>query len=86
MRITGVVLSGLFAGLAGSYLVVELNHVYVEGMTQGRGFVALAAMIFGNWSPVGAALASLLFGAAEALSIQANVAIPYQFLGWCPTW
>ncbi|GAB6876364.1 ABC transporter permease [Thermaerobacter litoralis] len=84
MRMTGVILSGLFAGLAGSYLVVELNHVYVEGMTQGRGFVALAAMIFGNWTPVGAALASLLFGAAEALSIQANVAIPYQFLEMLP--
>lgn len=84
MRVAGVVLSGMLAGLAGSYLVVELNHVYVEGMTQGRGFVALAAMIFGNWTPTGAALASLLFGAAEALSIRANVAIPYQFLEMVP--
>ncbi|HEY8552217.1 MAG TPA: ABC transporter permease [Thermaerobacter sp.] len=84
MRMAGVVLSGMMAGLAGSYLVVELNHVYVEGMTQGRGYVALAAMIFGNWTPTGAALASLLFGAAEALSIQANVAIPYQFLEMVP--
>jgi len=84
LRMAGVILSGMMAGLAGSYLVVELNHVYVEGMTQGRGYVALAAMIFGNWTPAGAALASLLFGAAEALSIQANVAIPYQFLEMVP--
>ena len=84
MRFAGVLISGVLAGLAGSYLVVELNHVYVEGMTQGRGYVALAAMIFGNWTPQGAALASLLFGVAEALSIQANVAIPYQFLEMLP--
>ncbi|MFS8639373.1 MAG: ABC transporter permease [Symbiobacteriaceae bacterium] len=84
MRSAGVLISGLFAGLAGAYLVVELNHVYVEGMTQGRGFVALAAMIFGNWTPHGTALASLLFGLAEALSIQADVAIPYQFLEMVP--
>ncbi|HEX6990050.1 MAG TPA: ABC transporter permease [Bacillota bacterium] len=84
MRWAGVLISGLMAGLAGAYLVVELNHVYVEGMTQGRGFVALAAMIFGNWTPQGTALASLLFGLAEALSIQADVAIPYQFLEMVP--
>ena len=80
-RYTGVLISGALAGLAGSYLSIEHTGMYVEGMTQGKGFIALAAMIIGNWQPGGAMAASLLFGASEALSIRGipGLPVPYQF-------
>ncbi len=68
LRWSGVLLSGLFAGLAGAWLASE-QHSFTDGMTGGRGYIAIAAMIVGKWSPRGAALACLLFGAAEALQI-----------------
>jgi simple sugar transport system permease protein len=68
MRTAGVLISGALAGLAGAYLASE-QHSFTDGMTGGRGYIALAAMIVGKWSPVGGALACLLFGAAEALQI-----------------
>jgi len=84
-RYYGVILSGLFAGLAGAYLAVEHTGMYVEGMTQGKGFIALAAMIFGNWRPVGALGASLLFGFAEALGLRQVIEwIPYEFFKMIP--
>lgn len=64
MKYVGVLISGMLAGLAGAYLALEHTGMYVEGMTQGKGYIALAAMIFGNWTPTGALLASLLFGFA----------------------
>jgi simple sugar transport system permease protein len=67
-RVTGVLISGLFGGLAGAWLASE-QHSFTDGMTNGRGYVAIAAMIVGRWSPFGAALACLVFGAAEALQI-----------------
>jgi general nucleoside transport system permease protein len=67
-RTMGVLLSGLLAGLAGAWLASE-QHSFTDGMTGGRGYIALAAMIVGKWSPFGAAAACLLFGAAEALQI-----------------
>src|SRR4029453_18471069 len=54
MRWAGVLISGGFAGLAGGSLSIELVGLYREGMNQGRGFIALAALILGNWSPIGA--------------------------------
>jgi ABC-type uncharacterized transport system permease subunit len=69
MRYAGVLLSGAFAGLAGAYISIELVGQYNEGMNQGRGFIALAALILGNWTVGGAALASLLFGWTEALTV-----------------
>jgi simple sugar transport system permease protein len=68
-RVGGVLISGLLAGLAGAWLASE-QHSFTDGMTGGRGYIALAAMIVGKWSPLGAAAACLLFGAAEALQIQ----------------
>jgi ABC-type uncharacterized transport system permease subunit len=68
-RVLGVLISGLMAGLAGAWLASE-QHSFTDGMTGGRGYIALAAMIVGRWSPLGAAAACLLFGAAEALQIQ----------------
>lgn len=86
MKYAGVLISGALAGLSGAYLALEHTGMYVEGMTQGQGFIALAAMIFGNWEPVGALWASLLFGFSEALSFRVveGGAIPYQFIKMIP--
>jgi general nucleoside transport system permease protein len=73
MRYAGVLLSGTFARLAGAYISIELVGQYNEGMNQGRGFIALAALILGNWTVGGAALASLLFGWTEALTVYLRV-------------
>jgi general nucleoside transport system permease protein len=73
MRYAGVLLSGAFAGLAGAYISIELVGQYNEGMNQGRGFIALAALILGNWTVGGAVLASLLFGWTEALTVYLRV-------------
>ena len=67
-RTLGVLLSGALAGLAGAWLASE-QHSFTDGMTGGRGYIAIAAMIVGKWSPLGASAACLLFGAAEALQI-----------------
>jgi general nucleoside transport system permease protein len=72
-RWAGVLISGGFAGLAGGYLSIELVGLYREGMNQGRGFIALAALILGNWSPIGAALSCLLFAWTEALTVFLRV-------------
>lgn len=85
MRYAGVLISGALAGLAGGYLSIEQGRGYLEGMTQGRGFIALAAMIFGNWWPLGALGASALFGYFDALSLRVvHTAIPYQFITVLP--
>ena len=67
-RASGVLLCGVLAALGGAWLASE-QHSFTDGMTGGRGYIALAAMIVGKWSPVGAAAACLLFGAAEAAQI-----------------
>ena len=86
MRYAGVLLSGLLAGLAGAYLSIAQNSLFTRNMTGGRGFIALAALIFGKWHPVGAFLACLLFGIAEAISdqMQGVVPIPVQFIQIIP--
>ncbi len=85
MKYYGVLLSGALAGMSGAYLSVEHTQMYVEGMTQGLGFIALAAMIFGNWMPLGAMWAGLLFGFAQALSLRVvSEVIPYQFVRMIP--
>ncbi|MCU1378391.1 MAG: hypothetical protein JWN29_1374, partial [Acidimicrobiales bacterium] len=70
MKYLGVVVSGGFAGLGGAFLVLEAAGIYREGQTGGRGFIGLAAVIFGNWHPVGAAAGALLFGFADALQLR----------------
>lgn len=85
MKYYGVLISGALAGLSGAYMAVEHTGMYVEGMTQGLGFIALAAMIFGNWLPAGAMWAGLLFGFTEALSLRTvSSVIPYQFIKMTP--
>ncbi|MEW1909667.1 ABC transporter permease [Kitasatospora sp. NPDC085895] len=65
-----VVASGAFAGLAGAYLSLVAAHFYKDGQTQGRGFIGLAAMIFGNWMPGGLAVGSGLFGFTDSLQLR----------------
>jgi simple sugar transport system permease protein len=83
-RFAGVLLSGVLAGIAGAWLASE-QHSFTDGMTGGRGYIAIAAMIVGKWTPVGAAAACLLFGAAEALQIALQgSAFPSELLQMLP--
>ncbi|MDQ6634067.1 MAG: ABC transporter permease [Gemmatimonadota bacterium] len=85
VRYLAVALSGMLAGVAGAYLALD-QHQFTDGMTAGRGFIALAATIFGRWDPARAGLACLLFAAAETLQIQlqGSQAIPSQFVEMIP--
>ncbi len=85
VRYLAVALSGMLAGLGGAYLSLD-QHQFTDGMTAGRGFIALAAIIFGRWNPTRAALACLLFAAAETLQIQlqGSQALPSQFVEMIP--
>jgi simple sugar transport system permease protein len=86
MRWAGVLISGALAALGGAYLSIGQSSQFTRNMTAGRGFIALAALIFGKWHPIGATLACLLFGFAEAVSIrmQGTVNIPNQFILMIP--
>jgi simple sugar transport system permease protein len=85
VRYMAVALSGMLAALGGVYLALD-QHQFTDQMTAGRGFIAVAAVIFGRWDPVRAALACLLFAAAETLQIQlqGNHLIPSQFVEMIP--
>lgn len=69
-RYANVIIGGMLAGLGGAYFTLESVPSFEPLMTNGRGFISLAAMIFGNWTPFGAWAASLVFGAAQALQIN----------------
>jgi simple sugar transport system permease protein len=75
MKYAGVIISGGLAGLAGAFLAIEAAGIYRQGQTQGRGFIGLAALIFGNWRPGGAAGGALLFGFADALQLRETEAV-----------
>ena len=86
-RYTSVILGGMIAGLAGTYFTLGSSGRFDELLTAGRGFIGLAAMIFGNWHPVVAFGASILFGFFDALAVRANilnVPIPSEFLAMTP--
>ncbi|MCU0509622.1 MAG: ABC transporter permease [Anaerolineae bacterium] len=87
-RYVNTMLGGMVAALAGAYLVLEAVGQFQEGMTAGRGFISLAAMIFGNWNPVGALGAAALFGYTQALQNELLLAgfvnIPRQFVAMLP--
>jgi simple sugar transport system permease protein len=85
VKVLGVALSGMLAGLGGAYLALD-QHQFTDGMTAGRGFIALAAVIFGRWDPKRVAAACVLFAAAETFQIQLQGAqvIPSQFVEMIP--
>ncbi len=85
MRYIGVMISGGLAGLAGAFLSLEHAHYFVKNMSGGKGFIGLATMIFGKWTPLGTAGAGLLFGLGEAISLRVSSAgIPPQFIDMIP--
>ena len=80
-RYMSVVLGGVFAGLAGAYLTLEQFNSFQDNMTGGVGFIGLAAMIFGRWTPVGAYGAALLFGAVQSMQLAVRISPPEGDLG-----
>ena len=90
IRYIAVLTSGVLAALGGAYLSLGVAHSFTDGMTGGRGFIGLAAMIFGRWTPAGALAASLIFGYGDALSTSLQGAtigdtrVPVQLLGTLP--
>jgi len=90
MRYTAVLLSGALAGIGGAYLSIGQSSLFTRNMSAGRGFIALAALIFGKWRPVQTMLACLLFGFTEAIAIQlqgvrfGGEEIPTQFVQIIP--
>lgn len=85
VRYAAVTLSGVLAALGGVYLALD-QHQFTDNMTAGRGFIALAAVIFGRWDPARSGLACILFAAAETLQIalQGTQALPSQFVQMIP--
>ncbi|MEZ4638971.1 MAG: ABC transporter permease [Caldilineaceae bacterium] len=87
-RYVNTMFGGMLAGLAGAFLVLEAVGQFQEGMTAGRGFISLAAMIFGNWNPFGALGAAALFGYTQALQNELLLAgvtsVPRQFVSMLP--
>ncbi len=86
-RMLALVIQGALAGLAGATLVLAQAGTFAEGMSAGRGFIAIAIVVLGRWHPVGIAIAALLFGAASALQymLQAlGTSLPYQVLLMVP--
>jgi len=92
IRYWGVLIAGVLAGIGGAYLSIGQSSLFTRNMTAGRGFIALAALIFGKWRPIQTMLACLLFGFTEAISIQMQGAvklpsgedIPVQFIQMVP--
>jgi simple sugar transport system permease protein len=92
MRYSGVLLSGALAAIGGAYLSIGQSSLFTRNMTSGRGFIALAALIFGKWRPVQTMLACLFFGLTEAITIQmqgvvklpSGEDIPVQFIQMVP--
>ncbi|HET8601743.1 MAG TPA: ABC transporter permease [Segeticoccus sp.] len=88
-RYRNVILGGCVAGLGGAFITIGAVGAFTKNISSGKGFIALAAMIFGRWSPRGALAAALLFGFCDALAtvlsfIQAPVAIPSNLLSMLP--
>ncbi|AKG24870.1 ABC transporter permease [Calothrix sp. 336/3] len=87
IRYMAVIFGGCLASLGGAYLTLVQVRYFTEGMSAGKGFIAIASLIFGKWHPIYSTLACLLFGATEALQLRIQalgVNIPYQFLMMLP--
>jgi simple sugar transport system permease protein len=86
-RYIAVLLSGIVAGIAGAFFTLGSVGRFDEGITAGKGFIGLAAMIFGNWTPIGSLGAGFLFGFADAIGSKLSLLgskIPAQFMGMAP--
>lgn len=86
-RFGAALFSGAMAGIGGAYLSIAQLSGFVENMVAGRGFIAIACVVFGRWTPAGAVLAALFFGAAEAAQVRLqmlNPDIPFQFFVMMP--
>ena len=86
-RFLGCVIGGAFGAVGGAYLSIAYMDMYVDNLVSGRGYIALAAVIFGKWKPKGVLLATLLFGFADALQMRLQamgLGIPYQFMAMLP--
>jgi simple sugar transport system permease protein len=82
-----IIVSGVLASMGGAFLTLTQTARFMENLTAGRGWIALAAVILGKYNPWGVLLACFLFGAADALQMQVqimNLGIPYQFLLMTP--
>jgi ABC-type uncharacterized transport system permease subunit len=89
LRYAGVAISGALGGLAGAFLAIEINGLFREGQTQGLGFIALAALILGNWQPTRLLVGALLFGFAQAIPLRLDDApvislLPEEFIRMIP--
>lgn len=87
MRYVNVIIGGMIAGLGGAYFTIGSVGRFDEAMTAGKGFIGLAAMIFGNWNPIGAYASSLIFGFADSLQVKLQILripIPSEFLLMAP--
>ncbi len=88
VRMMNVTLAGALAGCAGTFLALEAAGTFARGLTAGRGFLALAIMIFGAWNPLGALAAALFFGISTAIASQLQadevINIPQQFVNLLP--
>lgn len=86
-RIQCIIFGGALAGLGGAYLAIAQINAFVENMVAGRGFLAIACVVFGRWRPLGALVAAISFGLAEAAQIRFQTRfpdLPYQFLVMLP--
>jgi ABC-type uncharacterized transport system permease subunit len=86
-RYVNVIIGGMIAGIGGAYFTVGSVGRFDQNMTAGKGFIGLAAMIFGKWNPIGGFLSSLLFGFADSLQVKMQilrVPIPSEFLAMAP--
>ncbi len=84
MRYAAVMISGALAAMGGAFLSLEHARYFVKGISGGRGFIGLASMIFGKWTPLGSAGAGLLFGFGEAIKPYLPKVVPSQFIDMIP--
>jgi simple sugar transport system permease protein len=87
VRYSNVILGGMVAGLGGAYFTIGSTGGFEREMTAGRGYIGLAAMIFGGWNPIGSFLAGLVFGFADAIQSRfsiLSIGIPSEFLLMVP--
>ncbi len=85
IRYGAVITSGLLSGLAGAFLAIGVSNTFVPNMTDGRGYIALAAMIFGKWRPLGAFVACLIFGLGQAIyDNNSTIHVSQYFLSMLP--